>query len=255
MLADQFRDHAVILRNLNLLMIDVKHESRYNYTELLYLMDEAFFMGAFFDWLLPNSNGIITVIVILAVAIPSLTVVRRLTKGHVSKNSCTVQTVGFIRSTRQTGLYVNENPQLLFELDALAEDGTIFQASVRKIIPITEIAVWFPAGRSPSAIIRTTGPGQSGTIIRTRRWRRNAPPAISAGSTRAIFPIFNFGVLFCLARLSAAVRKCKTVKSRYTRVLLPSFLFVPIADLFMILSSLSCGRFPVRTFKTGRLFS
>lgn len=54
---------------------------------------------------------------------------------------------------------------------------------------------------------------------------------------------FNFGVLFCLAQLSAAVYKRKTVKSRYTRVLLPSFLFVPIADLFMILSSLSCGRF------------
>ena len=63
--------------------------------------------------------------------------------------------------------------------------------------------------------------------------------AIQAGS----WLFFNFGVLFCLARLSAAVRKCKTVKSRYTRVLLPSFLFVPIADLFMILSSLSCGRF------------
>lgn len=141
---NQFRDHAIILRNLNLLMIDVKHESQYNYTELLYLIDEAFFRGAFFDWLLSNSNGIITVIVILAVAIPSLTVVRRLTKGHVSKNSCTVQTVGFIRSTRQTGLYVNENPQLLFELDALAEDGTVFQTSVRKIIPIAAMAGMVP---------------------------------------------------------------------------------------------------------------
>ena len=73
----------------------------------------------------------------------------------------------------------------------------------------------------------------------------SAPPdmlytlAIQAGS----WLFFNFGVLFCLARLSAAVYKRKTVKSRYTRVLLPSFLFVPIADLFMILSSLSCGRF------------
>ena len=77
--------------------------------------------------------------------------------------------------------------------------------------------------------------------------------AIQAGS----WLFFNFGVLFCLARLSAAVYKRKTVKSRYsaavykrktvksryTRVLLPSFLFVPIADLFMILSSLFCGRF------------
>ena len=73
-------------------------------------------MGAFFDWLLSNPSGITTVIVILAFAIPSFTAIRRLTKGHVSKGSCTVQTVGFIRSTQQTGLYVNENPQLLFEL-------------------------------------------------------------------------------------------------------------------------------------------
>ena len=88
-------------------------------------------MGAFFDWLLSNSNGIITVIVILAFALPILFVIRRLTKGHVNKSSCTVQTVGFIRSIQQTGMYVNENPQLLFELDALAEDGTVFQTSIQ----------------------------------------------------------------------------------------------------------------------------
>ena len=79
-------------------------------------------MGAFFDWLLSNLNWMIPVIFILAFALPILSVIRRLTKGHVSKSSCTVQTVGFIRSTQQTGMYVNENPQLLFELDALAED-------------------------------------------------------------------------------------------------------------------------------------
>ena len=77
-------------------------------------------MGAFFDWLLSNLNWMIPVIFILAFALPILSVIRRLTKGHVSKSSCTVQTVGFIRSTQQTGMYVNENPQLLFELDALA---------------------------------------------------------------------------------------------------------------------------------------
>ena len=63
--------------------------------------------------------------------------------------------------------------------------------------------------------------------------------AIQAGS----WLFFNFGVLLCLARLSAAVRRRETTKNRYTRVLLPSFLFIPIADLFMILSSLFCGRF------------
>ena len=106
-------------------------------------------MGAFFDWLLSNLNWMIPVIFILAFALPILSVIRRLTKGHVSKSSCTVQTVGFIRSTQQTGMYVNENPQLLFELDALAEDGTIFQASVRKIIPITEIAGMVPGRAIP----------------------------------------------------------------------------------------------------------
>lgn len=70
-------------------------------------------MGAFFDWLLSNLNWIIRVIFILAFALPILSVIRRLTKGHVNKSSCTVQTVGFIRSTQQTGMYVNENPQLL----------------------------------------------------------------------------------------------------------------------------------------------
>ena len=106
-------------------------------------------MGAFFDWLLSNPSGITTLIVILAFAIPSFTAIRRLTKGHVSKGSCTVQTVVFTRPTQQPGLYANENPQLLFELDALAEDGTIFQASVRKISPITEIAGMVPGRAIP----------------------------------------------------------------------------------------------------------
>ena len=65
-------------------MIDVKHESRYNYIGLLYLMEEAFFMGAFFDWLLSNLNWMIPVIFILAFALPILSVIRRLTKGRVS---------------------------------------------------------------------------------------------------------------------------------------------------------------------------
>ena len=67
-------------------------------------------MGAFFDWLLSNPSGITTVIVILAFAIPSFTAIRRLTKGHVSKGSCTVQTVGFIRSTKTRSFFLNWTP-------------------------------------------------------------------------------------------------------------------------------------------------
>lgn len=53
----------------------------------------------------------------------------------------------------------------------------------------------------------------------------------------------NSGVLFCMARLSAAIRGGRTSADRFTRVMLPSLLFVPIADIFMVLSSLFHGRF------------
>ena len=148
-------------------------------------------MGAFFDWLLSNLNWIIRVIFILAFALPILSVIRRLTKGHVNKSSCTVQTVGFIRSTQQTGMYVNENPQLLFELDVLAEDGTVFQTSVRKIIPMTAMAGMVPGRAIP---IRYNPDNRTQAVWdnhpdESLARRRNAPPVTSAGSTRAISPL------------------------------------------------------------------
>ena len=75
--------------------------------------------------------------------------------------------------------------------------------------------------------------------------------AIQAGS----WLFFNFGVLFCLARLSAAVRKRKTVKSRYNPC---AASILPVcSDCRSVYDSiLSVLRpVPVRTFKTGRLFS
>ena len=53
----------------------------------------------------------------------------------------------------------------------------------------------------------------------------------------------NCGVLLYLFQLSLAVRKQKTMRNRFTRVMIPSVLFVPVADLFMLLSSLFHGRF------------
>ena len=52
----------------------------------------------------------------------------------------------------------------------------------------------------------------------------------------------NAGALVCLALLSRSLRRGRAAPDRFTRVLLPSFLFLPIADLFMFLSSLFQGR-------------
>ncbi|WP_071442250.1 hypothetical protein [Traorella massiliensis] len=94
-------------------------------------------------------SWIITALTILMVVISILFVMHGMRKGQVRKKDCTVQTVGFIRTKQQTGIYVNENPQLLFELDALAKDGTVFQTSVQKIIPLTKIATMIPGMAIP----------------------------------------------------------------------------------------------------------
>ena len=53
----------------------------------------------------------------------------------------------------------------------------------------------------------------------------------------------NSGMLWCMARLSSAIRRERVLPNQFTRVMIPSWLFIPIADVFMILSSLFQGRF------------
>ena len=53
----------------------------------------------------------------------------------------------------------------------------------------------------------------------------------------------NSGVLSWTARLASAVRGGRALNNLFTRVMIPSFLFIPIADVFMVLSSLFRGRF------------
>ena len=65
----------------------------------------------------------------------------------------------------------------------------------------------------------------------------------------------NSGVLFCMARLASAVYRERILTDQFTRVMMPSFLFVPIADIFMILSSLFHGRFLFALLKRDKWHS
>jgi len=49
------------------------------------------------------------------------------------------------------------------------------------------------------------------------------------------------GMLFCFGRLAGAIKKGDSVKTMYTRVMLPSFVFLIISDIFMFLSFLLNG--------------
>ena len=61
------------------------------------------------------------------------------------------------------------------------------------------------------------------------------------GSSALILLYFNLGVLFYLARMGAAIRRGKALGKRYTRILIPSFIFIIFADIFFLIISILKG--------------
>ena len=52
---------------------------------------------------------------------------------------------------------------------------------------------------------------------------------------------FNLGVLFYLARMGSSIRKGAACSKKYTRILIPSFVFILFADIFFVIISLFQG--------------
>lgn len=57
-----------------------------------------------------------------------------------------------------------------------------------------------------------------------------------------IYLFFNCGIFYCMARLSANIRNRRQTPNRYTRVMVPAFLFIPMADIFMTVTALFNGK-------------
>ena len=64
---------------------------------------------------------------------------------------------------------------------------------------------------------------------------------ISFAQNAALLLYFNAGVLVYLARLGSCIRKGSFGGKKYTRILIPSFLFILFADIFFIIISLFEG--------------
>ena len=64
---------------------------------------------------------------------------------------------------------------------------------------------------------------------------------ISFGENAALLLYFNLGVLFYLARMGRFIRRGGCSGKKYTRILVPSFLFILFADIFFIIVSLLEG--------------
>ena len=64
---------------------------------------------------------------------------------------------------------------------------------------------------------------------------------ISFGESAAFLVFFNLGVLFYLVRMGHFIRKGTFSGKKYTRIMVPSFLFIIFADIFFIIISLFQG--------------
>ena len=64
---------------------------------------------------------------------------------------------------------------------------------------------------------------------------------ISFGENAALLLYFNLGVLVYLARMGGFIRKRACAGKKYTRILIPSFVFILFADIFFIIISLFEG--------------
>ena len=64
---------------------------------------------------------------------------------------------------------------------------------------------------------------------------------ISFGENAALLLYFNLGVLFYLARMGSFISKGTASGKKYTRILIPSFIFILFADVFFIIISLFEG--------------
>ncbi|MGI6721839.1 MAG: hypothetical protein ACOX4I_04725 [Anaerovoracaceae bacterium] len=60
-------------------------------------------------------------------------------------------------------------------------------------------------------------------------------------NTLLLLVFFQLGALFEMAGMARKINRCREFGEHYTRILLPSFIFIPVADLFFLLVSLFRG--------------
>jgi len=67
--------------------------------------------------------------------------------------------------------------------------------------------------------------------------------------SETIWLFLSSGMLFFEFILARAIKNKKIIKNKYTTVILPSFIFIVVADLFMVLSALINGKLIFSLFK------
>jgi hypothetical protein len=72
---------------------------------------------------------------------------------------------------------------------------------------------------------------------------------VAAAYRIGIWLFFSIGMLVCEYRLAAFIKNGKTVKNMYTRVMVPSFVFLVFSDIFMAVAALFHGKLIFSLFR------
>lgn len=97
------------------------------------------------------------------------------------------------------------------------------------------LAVYYPIVFAVLIVVNLIKHYAMGTAVTFSTWQ---PLMENIG----IYLFFNCGIFYFIARLSINVRKLRQIKNHYTRVMVPAFLFIPMADIFMTITALFNGK-------------
>jgi hypothetical protein len=80
----------------------------------------------------------------------------------------------------------------------------------------------------------------------------NSAPLVSFVRDVGIWLFLCSGMLFCELRMALAIKKKRRMKNLYTRVMIPSFLFLVFADIYMAAIALLHGKPLFLLYKKGK---
>lgn len=72
---------------------------------------------------------------------------------------------------------------------------------------------------------------------------------ISCYSSMLVTLVMSLGAVICLVIMGHHIKHGACRKNLFTRCLMPSFLFIPVSDIFMLLSALAHGNLPYTLFR------
>ena len=105
------------------------------------------FMGPIETW--GDNTGLIITFAVVGVPLLIIGIMLNTFSGHSGAVKTGVLVIGSLVEARQTGMYVNEQPQLLLTFSFKTADGRLITASDKKVVSFVDLAQFQPGAMFP----------------------------------------------------------------------------------------------------------